>query len=461
MQGTEKGSGMSFYLSLTGMMGAARSLDVIGNNIANSQTIGFKGSKAHFADIFTAVSPRGGASQATAEGVTNIKLNQDFNQGSITGSTNPLDVAIGGNGFFRLQNGREVTYTRDGRFQLDFDANDDTNVTLVSKDKRAVTGYNVTYGADPTGTVQVSNPPQPIKFNLFMPGLASTGVSMVANLDSRATPPILTTFDPNDPGSFNHSTGVTVYDDRQPTTIDGVSDGTYDPKNHSHDLKLYWVRTDPATAPNTWQVYTVLDTPSQTNPVNGPFTMSFDTTGKIISGAALPPQSFTLDDGSVMGPLSIDMANTTQYGTPFRIDDMSKADGYLGGGIDPSTGFRVADNGEVWGHYSNGQQRRVGQLVLSNFVKVDALIPVGDGQWMKNDDPVMGTGKESFGIPGGGSGQDGLGMGFIKGGAYEVSNVDLSIELVGLIEQQRNYQVNAQTFKIQDEVLQNLINTVR
>ena len=118
----------------------------------------------------------------------------------------------------------------------------------------------------------------------------------------------------------------------------------------------------------------------------------------------------------------------------------------------------MGTDGVIHAFYTNGQSRKVAQIVLASFVNPNALISLGDNQWMENADPVFGSGVVSLDTPGRSTGDKPLGLGTITGGAKEQSNVDLSTELVALIEQQRNYQASAQTFKILDQVLQNLVN---
>jgi flagellar hook protein FlgE len=458
---------MSFPLSLTGLLGAARALDVIGNNIANSQTVGFKSSKAQFQDIFTSTLSRGSMPHATAEGASANKIQHSFIQGGIQATSNALDVAISGSGFFRLQDGKDISYTRDGQFMTSLNTADSKVINLVNRDQVAVTGYAMDYATNPQGVAVPSNPPVPLSFQIFMPGQPSENVAVSTNLDARLTAPTQSPFDPNDPTTFNYSESIPIYGDGQPQSLDEFSVGTYDSKLYKHTLNVYWSRSSDPVTPNSWTVNTSLTSydpatkkqSTQAGTTTG--TLAFDTQGQLTSGAALPSTTFTLPDDRVVGPLSVDFSGSTQYGADSQTFNISTGDSYLGGVVDVTNGIYVENNGEIWGNYSNGQSRRVGQLILSNFVNVDALIQTGNGQWMRNSDPVSGTGAESFGYPGGGNGKDSLGMGRVTGGAVEVSNVDLNAALVGLIEQQRYYQANAQTFKIQDEVLQNLVNTIR
>ena len=163
---------------------------------------------------------------------------------------------------------------------------------------------------------------------------------------------------------------------------------------------------------------------------------------------------------------NVDYSSTTQFGTAFSVNALAQ-DGYTTGRIQDPNEFNVQADGRIIARYSNGQQRTVAQLVLANFANPNALINTGDNQWVANEDPLRGTGAVSLGFPKfsteklsgfAGDSDPAEGMGSIQGRAREMSNVDLATELVSLIEQQRNYQASAQTFKILDQVLQNLAN---
>jgi flagellar hook protein FlgE len=167
----------------------------------------------------------------------------------------------------------------------------------------------------------------------------------------------------------------------------------------------------------------------------------------------LAAQTYALGGGGNLS-VTLDLGKTVQYGNPFSVSSITQ-DGYGAGAIDGAVGLRVGNDGVIQAFYSNGQSRKVAQVVLANFNNPNALISLGDNQWMRNADPVKGSGAELLDTP---LGSRGFGLGSIQGAAREMSNVDLTTELVALIEQQRNYQASAQTFKILDQVLQNLAN---
>lgn len=421
---------MSFAASLSGLIGASTAIDVIGNNIANLQTVGFKTSKARFADVLAASLPGAPTASLASAGVS-VTVIRENDQGNFSQSESPLDMAISGMGFFRLEKAGDITYTRDGRFQLGYDAANPNTRYLVNPTGANVTGYVATFTTDPQGVIVPASAPQSITIDPVMPASETTQVTVGANLDARSAPPVTTPFDPADPLTYNSTTGITVFD----------STGA------SHALRMYFVK--PA-AGNNWDVYTTLDGGSQ----NGPAGLSYGPDGLLTTPMPLAAQTYALTGGGSMS-VAVDFSGTTQYGNIFSVDSLLQ-DGWRVGTIDSEIGFSVANDGVITATYSNGRSRKVAQLVLANFINPDAMIGLGDGQWKANADPVSGSGTEIIDTPGRGTG--GKGLGSIQGSAREQSNVDLSKELVGLIEQQRNYQASAQTFKILDQVLQNLAN---
>jgi flagellar hook protein FlgE len=407
---------MNFSVSLSGLSGAATALDVIGDNIANAQTIGFKSSKTRFADLL-------------ANAGANAKdINPQFTQGAMEQSGNPLDMAINGSGFFRFNNGGAISYSRDGEFQLAYGASTSDKRALVNSAGLHVTGYPADYTTDPQGVIMTSSLPGDVYIDPFMPALATTKVSLGVNLDARSGLPVAVPFAANDPQTYTGMTGTTVYD---------ATGGT-------HSLKMYFSRTSTG---NAWDFYTALDNGAPTGPVS----LNFDTNGLMTNAMPVAAQTYTLSGGGSLS-LALDLSGTVQYGSTFSVDSITQ-DGYGAGAINGANGFNVGNDGVIQAFYSNGQSRKVAQIVLANFVNPEALIRKGDNQWLANADPVSGSGKEVLDVPGGM-----MGMGTLQGAAREQSNVDLSAELVAMIEQQRNYQASAQTLKVLDQVLQNLVN---
>lgn len=227
---------MGFQQGLSGLNAAAKNLDAIGNNVANAGTVGFKTSQAQFADVYAASLSGGGAAQVGL-GTKIAAVTQQFTQGNITASNNPLDVAINGGGFFRLNNNGAISYTRNGQFQLDKDG------FIATANGAKVTGY----GVDPaSGSIIATNPaPLAISSADLQPQAtggspSALGAKIGLNVDSRSTVPATSTFSPTDPTSYNNSTSLTVYD-----TL-----------GNPHVLSLYFTKN--ATA-GTWDLNSNVD----------------------------------------------------------------------------------------------------------------------------------------------------------------------------------------------------------
>jgi flagellar hook protein FlgE len=423
---------MGFQQGLSGLNIASKNLDVIGNNIANSSTVGYKTSQAQFADVFAA-SLSGAGTSPVGLGSKVATVVQQFTQGNITSTNNPLDIAINGGGFFRMSNAGTITYARNGQFQLDKDG------FVVSSDGLRLTGYPASAnGLINTGSLtdlQISTSdiaPQAT-------GTAGTGAQGVVaqlNLDSRESVPVTSPFDYGDPTSYNRSTALTVYD-----SLGGP-----------HTYSMYFVKT----AANTWDVYATLtnsagvtaDLSAAGTTTLG--TLTFTTDGDIDTGATTLPFSQTIDDldldtGAADLTFPVDFAGTTQFGGAFGINALSQ-DGFSLGKL---SGFNVGPEGVIVGRYTNGQSKNLGQVVLASFRNPQGLQPLGNNQWAD----TSSSGVALIGEPGS-SGS----WGPLQSSAVEDSNVDLTQELVNMITAQRVYQANAQTIKTQDQVLQTLVN---
>lgn len=200
---------MSFQQGLSGLNASAKQLDTIGNNVANASTVGYKQSQAQFADMYAAsLSGSGGAQIGT--GVRLAAVVQQFTQGNVTNTNNPMDTAISGQGFFRMvdPNGA-VFYSRNGQFQVD------KNGFIVNSQGHKVSGYL-------PNAAGVIIPAQPVPLQINAADLtpqATTTLSVGANLDSRSlgtgvggAVPVTSVFNPIDPTSYNNSTSMTIYD---------------------------------------------------------------------------------------------------------------------------------------------------------------------------------------------------------------------------------------------------------
>jgi len=404
---------MSFQQGLSGLNAASKSLDVIGNNVANANTIGFKMSEAEFADVF-ANSLNGSGGTQVGIGTTVRAISQEFSQGNITVTNNPLDIAVNGKGFYRMSNNGAITYSRNGQFQLDKDG------YIVNSDGARLTGYI----ANAAGALNTSTPADlKLASNDSMPN-ATGKVNGVLNLDSREAPPT-GAFNLSDPKTYNSSTSVAVFDSL----------------GNTHTLSLYFVKT----AANSWGVYGTSDGTQIGAGAIG--TMRFKGDGTIDTATTTLPFSVSTPvTTGAASPLTykLDFTGTTQFGSGFGVNSLAQ-DGYSSGRL---SGLSVGADGVIQGRYTNGQATRLGQVTLANFSNPQHLQPMGGNSWAETSQ----SGAPLIGAPGSGT------LGVLQSAAVEDSNVDLTAELVNMITAQRVYQANAQSIKTQDAVLQTLVN---
>lgn len=409
---------MSFQQALSGLNASSKALDVLGNNIANANTVGFKSAEVHFSDVFANSLAGSGASQVGI-GATISGIQQTFSQGNVTATNNPLDISINGGGFFRMDRNGEVTYTRNGQFHLD-------NAGFIVNDQlMKVMGFP----ADANGVITASSPVDlQLSSSQISPRATSDplagNLTANLNLDSREGVPAVTPFNFANPQTYNYSTALSVYD-----TL-GVP----------HTMTMYFAR---ASAGGPWNVYGTMD---GATPQAFPSTLTFNTSGVLTTAMPLVLPSWALTTGaaSPWSPGSMDFTGTTQFGSASSVDRLTQG-GYTTGSL---TGLSVGSDGIVQGRYSNGQARNLGQIVLATFANPNGLQSLGNNQWAL----TSVSGPELVSPPGTGS------RGVLQSASVEESNVDLTAQLVNMITQQRNYQSNAQTIKTQDQLLQTLVN---
>jgi flagellar hook protein FlgE len=506
---------MSFQQGLSGLNGAAKSLDVIGNNIANSSTVGFKGSTTEFADVYARSLNGAGATQAGI-GVSVAAIAQQFTQGNIETTANPLDIAINGAGFFRTEIAGTVQYTRNGQFSLD------KNGYIVTPQGANVTGY----GVAANGQILASTP-APLKISTAdMKPVATTKVDTSINLDSREATPTNYPFNANDATTYNKQVPVSVYD-----TL-----------GNSHTMSLYYVKT----GSGTWDVYAGADGTEITN-VNVAKAASNDPTAQAARAAwTAATKASPQDPAAVAQALSAYAAaasnavstaagsagataatitaiqsaassqGNTVGATPDQVDQVISAavsvpsvpigtlkfdsNGALSAPlmspqtlplnvsfpIYPATGametlaIKVGFNGSTqYGAdtseklttqdgYTAGHLQRFsasadgtllgqysnGQTKPLGQIVLANFTNAGGLEPIGNNSwsETSASGTPLLGVAGTGS------FGVLQSSATESSNVDLTAELVDMITAQRVYQANAQTIKTQDSVLQTLVN---
>jgi len=468
---------MSFSTGLSGLRAAQNDLNVTGNNISNASTVGFKRSRAEFADVYAA-SIAGTGGNTVGSGVLLQAIAQQFTQGTISFTQRALDIAINGRGFFILNDGGERIYTRAGIFGVDRDG------FVVSNTGSRLVGY----AANSSGEIDLGNETD-LRIQAFdLPPNQTTEVQLTFNLDATQEAPdagLFQYFDPNDQRTFNHASSLTLYDS------EGIP----------HVATLYYRKDQPDPAietgvNNDWYVWVEIDgTLVNNNPANATdpdmppylppggtagvddefraFKIQFNEDGSLDPAAnrlviddwvpALQIQSELNSNAEPAGPnggaaapvfngavdvgfsdFVIDISGSTQYGDDFNIGSL-RQDGYGPGQL---VGTEISDNGVLFARYTNGQTLTLGQILLADFPNAQGLTPLGDTTWGESFE----SGQPVPGLAGTGA------FGALQAGALEDSNVDISEELVNLIIAQRNFQANAKTIETNNAITQTVIN---
>jgi flagellar hook protein FlgE len=403
---------MSFGIALSGIHAAQSDLNVTANNIANADTTGFKQSRTEFAELF-AVSSQGVSSTQTGNGVKVAAVTQQFSQGNIQATNSSLDLAISGSGFFTLSDNGAAAYTRAGSFGTDKDGFvvNAVGQRLQVYQPTASGTFNTT---TPTDLQLVTNDSAP---------QATSLASVVFNLPADTTPPAVATFDPAVPGSYNHSTSLTVYDSL----------------GAAHTASMYFVKT--ATA-NTWQARMYVDG----NAVGTPQTLAYSTAGSLVTPASgqLAFPAYTPTTGAAAMNLTFDMTQATQYGSNFSVSSVTQ-NGFTTGKL---IGISVDSTGVVQARFTNGRSTPLGQIAVSNFANPTGLQSLGNTNWAE----TFASGQALHGQAGN------SGFGLIQAGSLEQSNVDITAQLVNMITAQRNFQANAQMISTENQISQTVIN---
>ena len=400
---------MSFNIALTGLNAANEDLSVTSNNLANVATVGFKGSRTEFADLFA--STQQGAISA-GNGVAVSEIAQQFTQGNIKTTGNTLDMAISGNGFFVVSNNGALNYTRDGEFQLN------SSGEVVNSQGLALQAYPplANGGFNTGGLANIS-----LNTNLSQPQATSTA-QIAANLPANATPPPDAPFAATDPNSYNNTTSLTVYDSL----------------GAAHTASLYFINT----APNAWSVQLTVDGTA----VGAPQALDYSQTGALTTPAngKVTFPAYTPATGAQAMNMTFDFSNTTQYGGNFSVSSVQQ-NGFTTGQL---TGISVGQTGVVQAQFTNGRSINLGQLALANFENPQGLQQLGNATWA----PTNASGAAVNGVAGN------SGFGSIQSGSLEESNVDTTAALVEMITAQRDFQANSEMIKTEDQVTQSIIN---
>ncbi|CAB3714179.1 flagellar hook protein FlgE [Paraburkholderia rhynchosiae] len=501
---------MGYQQGLSGLSASSSDLDVIGNNIANANTVGFKSGAAQFADMY-ANSVATAVGNQVGIGTKLAQVQQQFSQGTITSTNQALDVAINGNGFFQLSNNGSLVYSRNGVFQLD------KNGYITNAEGLQLMGY----GANSSGII---NTAQTVPLSVPTANIApkaTTNIAAGLNLNAQdplmlGTPTVtagatnagtLTTTgatitnsasgtnNDNYTVTFTSATGYTVTDatlgtsttgtytagsaislgNGQTITFNGVpatgdsysvaptavafnqnssstynystSTTVYDSLGGSQTVNMYFAKT----AAGTWDVYGGVSTGTASLIGHANFNSS---------GTLLGTTDATGAPTSTPYVFNFSVPTTDGSATPqnltLNIGGTTQYGGKNGvNSLQPDgyaagtlTSFTIGADGTLTGNYSNQQTAALGQIALANFANQNGLVNLGNNEFQQ----TSASGAAQISAPGS------TNHGVLQGGAVENSNVDLTSQLVDLITAQRNYQANAQTIKTQQTVDQTLIN---
>ncbi len=420
----------SLYIGISGLIAHGDAISTVGDNLANTSTVGFKRSRASFNDLL------GGtiANQRVGGGVYLGHNQTMWEQGAIAQTGNPLDVAISGGGMFVVRGnhaGRDGQfYTRDGRFQLD------NAGYVVNQNGMRLQGYGITNGVRGTSIGDL-----PLGARQSPPS-ATTTATMTLNLDANAT--VGPAFDPANPNTTsNYATSVTVYDSL----------------GAPHHVDVYF-RSNGAGA---WEWHAMVDggelnggtagTPTEI--ATG--TLAFDATGKLASQTttsssasflnAAPNQAITFDFGDDIANGGTGLGGTTMFAGASSVTGVDVDGRGFGNLVD----IRINPDGTVEGVFDNGDRIDLAQLALADFANVEGLERQGDGLY----GATSASGAALVDVPGTGA------RGAMVAGALEQSNVDLGTELVTLIAYQRAFQANAKTITTADEMMMDVTNLKR
>jgi len=413
---------MSFAIGLSGLNAAAANLKVIGDNIANSDTKGFKQS---YLDIQNVVSNTRGSSANGVDGMVSgadaTSKRQDFSQGTITKTTNVRDLAIEGNGFFQVQNPQstEVVYTRAGAFK------EDSTGHLITANGNQLVGYQATNGVV-TATVAT---PLVISYDTRV-ATPTTELTLKANFQANVIEPPTAEFDPADSTTYNFKTPYAAYDSQ------GVK----------QNLNLYFAWS----AANTWDVYATSEQDNQTEITEPPAalqtqvvgTLTFAEDGTLADGSG---QFEGIIVGTLGGVATLDMTGSTQQGSNVSYQIASTQNGYTSGAL---IDYSFDENGNIIGNYSNEEPNVIlGQLAIANFTAPTGLLDLGNNTWSA----TAASGQATIGSAGAG------GFGRLIGSALEGSNADQQVLLVSLLAAQRTYQANAQVIQVENQIAQSTL----
>jgi len=410
---------MTFRIALSGLSAATSDLEVTGNNIANANTVGFKESRAEFNDVY-ASAVQDLSSSVAGGGVRVSRVAQQFQQGSVDFTSNNLDLAISGEGFFVVQDPDGTQYyTRAGAYSVDREGYvvNQASQRLQVYDAVTGSGGNTSFATGALSDLQLpTGPSEPT---------ATTTITNELNLNATDEVPTLA-FDPANPATYNASTSTTIYDSL----------------GNAHTATYYFSKA----ADNDWLGRLYVDGNAVTSGGSDTFDLEFSSSGALITPAdgTVTTDAHTPGGGGADLNLTLDFTGTTQFGASFAVNDLSQ-DGYTSGRL---AGVDIDTEGVVFARYTNGRSAALAKVAMAKFNNIQGLRQVGDTNWTE----TFSSGSVQLGQAGTSS------FGQIQSGALESSNVDIAEQLVNLITAQRNFQANSEVISTADQITQSILN---
>ena len=406
----------SMFSAISGLRGHQVMMDVIGNNIANVNTVGFKSGRVNFQDILSqtfrgASAPNGGLGSVNPAqvglGMTVAGIDVLHTQGNLQSTGRQTDMAIQGDGFFVLSDGSRNFFTRDGAFDISLDG------TLVNP----AIGLKVQgWQADSTGLIDTTTATTSIIIPLGQrtTALATSTADIHGNLDASA-----------------------VVGGSASTTIN-----VFDTLGNRHSVKVTFTKT----AANSWDWAASTDPTDVGTTTSSTGTLDF-TSGGVWSAATGSPIVVAFTNGATTpATVPVDFAQMTQYSGASAVSGITN--GFTSGSL---VTFTIGSGGDITGVYTNGQTQPLGQIALASFLNPGGLSRQGQNLFGVSS----ASGDAAIGQPGQG------GRGSVTTGSLEMSNVDLATQFTGMITAERGFQANGRVITTSDEMLQELVNLKR
>lgn len=403
---------MSLQTALTGLMAAQTGIDTTSNNLANADTTAYKSETSLFESLFP---QEGSGDEVPGIGAEVEGISTNLAQGSLSQTGNSLDAAIQGNGYFVVSNNGVQQYSRDGAFQLN------STGQIENLNGGIIQGYQNVNGV-------LSSSLGPITINTgSVPATATSNVGMTLNLDSGATVPTATPFNPTNSSSYNNSTSIVAYDSA----------------GNANRVQLYTVYA----GSGSWQVYAVPETSDGTQIGNTPTkpltTLTFNSNGVLTSSGSATLSNVNWQNGSAASNIDFNFTGTTSQAQSFAVT------GLTNNGSAPGTysGVSIASDGSVKASYTNGQTVSEGKIALATFLNPGSLTPITGNLYAANSN----SGQAVIGQAGTGQ------AGTLAGGELEASNVSTSNMLVSLIQYQQAYEANTSVIQTEQQDSQRLL----